>query len=65
MPKRRLNSTWTLPNILGKLLVYLYAVVVLVPLYFVIITVFKTGTEITLHPLALPEHFMWLSLIHI
>ena len=59
MPKRRLNSTWTLPNILGKLLVYLYAVVVLVPLYFVIITAFKTGTEITLHPLALPEHFMW------
>ena len=59
MPKRRLNSTWTLPNILGKLLVYLYAVVVLVPLYFVIITAFKTGKEITLHPLALPEHFMW------
>ena len=54
MPKRRLNSAWTLPNILGKLLVYLYAVVVLVPLYFVIITAFKTGTEITLHPLALP-----------
>ena len=59
MPKRRLNSAWTLPNILGKLLVYLYAVVVLVPLYFVIITAFKTGTEITLHPLALPECFMW------
>lgn len=59
MPKRRLNSAWTLSNILGKLLVYIYAVVVLVPLYFVIITAFKTGTEITLHPLALPEHFMW------
>ena len=59
MPKRRLNSAWTLPNILGRLLVYLYAVVVLVPLYFVIITAFKTGTEITLHPLALPECIMW------
>ncbi len=59
MPKRRLNSAWTLPSILGKLLVYIYAVVVLVPLYFVIITAFKTGTEITLHPLALPEHVMW------
>lgn len=59
MRKKRLNSGWNPASIMGKLLVYLYAVIVLVPLYFVIITAFKTGAEITVSPLSLPETFMW------
>lgn len=59
MKKRKLNSAWNLPNILGKSIVYLYAIAVALPLYFVIITAFKTETEITVAPLSLPENWQW------
>ncbi len=59
MKPRKLNSGWTIPNALGKAVVYLYAIVVALPLYFVIITAFKTETEITVAPLSLPEVWQW------
>ncbi len=59
MKVKKLHSGWNLPNILGKLLVYVYALCVLVPLYFIIITAFKTETEIVVNPLALPTKFLW------
>ncbi len=42
-------------NITGKLVVYLYALILIVPLMFAIITAFKTGSERVLDPLGLPE----------
>lgn len=42
-------------NLTGKLIVYVYAVILIVPLIFAIITAFKTGTERVMNPLGLPE----------
>lgn len=41
-------------NLAGKSIVYLYALILIVPLSFAIITAFKTGTERVLDPLGLP-----------
>lgn len=39
----------------GRLLVYLYALLVLIPLYFAIVTAFKSSAEITFNPFGLPS----------
>lgn len=41
-------------NFLGKLVVIIYALVLTLPLYFVIITAFKTETERVINPIGLP-----------
>lgn len=46
-------------DVLARLLVLSYAVVVIVPLYFVVVTALKTPQEITLAPLALPKLPQW------
>lgn len=50
-------------RILGKIpsraLVYLYAVIVIVPLYFVLVTAFKTVQEIAVNPFGLPSTLHW------
>lgn len=51
----KLNSAWHPLNITGKVIVYLYAAVLLIPLAFVILTAFKTGTERIVDPLGIPE----------
>lgn len=43
----------------GKLLVYFYALLVVVPLYFVVVTAFKTVQEIAANPFGLPETLHW------
>lgn len=53
--KSRLTPT----DMFGKLYVYLYAAIVILPLYFVVITAFKTPQEISMAPLALPETLQW------
>lgn len=50
--------------IFGKVLVWLYALVLLIPLYFVIVTAFKTGAEITMNPLGLPEKLQWVNFVN-
>ena len=56
---KRLNSKWNVLDISGKLLIWIYAVIVLVPLYFIIITALKTSVEVTVAPLQLPEVPQW------
>ena len=51
-------------NVLGRVIVWLYALVLLIPLYFVIVTAFKTGAEITMNPLGLPENLQWVNFIN-
>ena len=48
--KRRIHPL----NIVGKSIVYIYTLILIVPLIFAILTAFKTGTERVLDPLALP-----------
>ncbi len=48
-----------LGKIPGKLLVYVYALIVIVPLYFVIVTAFKTIQEIAMNPFGLPSSLHW------
>ncbi len=54
---KKLNSAWNPLNISGKLVVYLYALILLIPLAFAVITAFKTGTERVVDPLGIPEQF--------
>lgn len=61
--KKKLNSPLRPGNVFGKLYVWLYALVVAVPLYFVVITAFKTPQEITMAPLSLPEVFQWSNFV--
>lgn len=44
-----------LAKIPGKILVYLYALFLLVPMYFIVITALKSGNEINVNPLGLPS----------
>lgn len=53
------KHTLRVPTILGRLLVYVYALIVILPLYFILITSVKTGREITVNPLGLPEQIQW------
>lgn len=46
---------FSISTVLGRAIVYLYALIVLIPLYFIIVTSLKTGSEITLNPLGFPE----------
>lgn len=43
----------------GRLLVYVYALIVVVPLYFVLVTAFKTVQEIAINPFGLPAVLHW------
>lgn len=55
MKKRRNIKAALHPlNLAGKSIVYIYALILIVPLSFAIITAFKTGTERVLEPLGLP-----------
>lgn len=49
----------TLGKVPGKLLVYLYALIVIVPLYFVVVTAFKNMQEIISNPFGLPTTLHW------
>ena len=53
--KLKLKSALHPLNLTGKGIVYIYAMILIVPLAFAIITAFKTGTERVLDPLGLPE----------
>lgn len=44
-------------NIAGNLVVYVYAIILIVPLFFAIMTAFKTEQERTMNPIGLPETF--------
>lgn len=44
-------------NITGKIFVYAYALILIIPLAFAILTAFKTQAEVTLNPIGLPESF--------
>lgn len=46
-------------NLIGKLLVLIYALLLTVPLAFVIITSLKTETERAIDPLGLPDKLQW------
>ena len=48
--KRRIRPL----NLAGKSIVYVYTLILIVPLAFAILTAFKTGTERVLNPLGLP-----------
>ena len=52
--KRNLKSALHPLNLTGKTIVYLYTLILIVPLTFAILTAFKTGTERVLNPLGLP-----------
>jgi raffinose/stachyose/melibiose transport system permease protein len=43
-------------SVLGKLLVYMYAIFLIVPMYIIVVTSFKTSGEISVNPLGLPKH---------
>ena len=53
--KKKPRLHWNLLGTAGNIVVYLYALVLVVPLTFVLITAFKTGTERVLDPLGLPS----------
>lgn len=63
MKNRKLKSKLNVPGIMGKSLVWLYGLLVLIPLYFIVITAFKTDAEITKAPLDWPTEFMWSNII--
>lgn len=44
-------------KISGKFVVYLYALILLIPMYFIIITALKASAEISTNPLGLPSTF--------
>lgn len=46
-------------NLSGKLIVWIYALIVTVPLGFAVITAFKTEHERVINPLGLPEKLQW------
>lgn len=52
--KRKLKSAFHPLNLTGKTIVYLYTLILIIPLSFAILTAFKTGTERVLDPLGLP-----------
>lgn len=60
-PRRR---HWSLFGVLGKIIVIIYAIIVIVPLYFVVVTALKTPQEITLTPLALPGTPQWQNFVN-
>ena len=63
MKNKKLKSGLNAPNIMGKGLVWLYALIVLVPFYFILITAFKTDAEITKAPLNWPTEFRWSNIV--
>lgn len=40
-----------------QILLIIVSVIILIPIYYLIITTFKSGTEAALHPMSLPENF--------
>lgn len=53
----RLKSAVNPLNLTGKIFVYVYALILIIPLAFALITAFKTRAELTLNPIGLPEAF--------
>lgn len=53
--RKKIKSALHPLNLFGRGIVYIYALILIVPLTFAIITAFKTGTERVLDPLGLPE----------
>lgn len=43
----------------AKLVVYAYAIILIIPMYFVIVTSLKSGADITVNPLGLPTEWMF------
>lgn len=52
--KRNIKASLHPLNLAGKSIVYIYTLILIVPLAFAIVTAFKTGTERVLDPLGLP-----------
>jgi raffinose/stachyose/melibiose transport system permease protein len=52
-----MNGKFTLLYISGKLLTYIYAIFLAVPIYFILVTAFKSGVEVSTNPLGLPKEF--------
>ena len=63
MKNRTYKGKLTAPNLMGKSLVWLYGLLVLIPIYFIIITAFKTDAEITKAPLDWPVEFRWQNIV--
>lgn len=61
---RKPGERLSVGGVIGRAVVWLYALVLLIPLYFVIVTAFKTGAEITMNPLGLPEKLQWVNFIN-
>ncbi len=55
---KRHMGKFTLLNASGKLIVYLYALILIVPMSFAVMTAFKTGTERVMNPIGLPKSFL-------
>jgi len=51
------GGKYILSKIPGRLLVYLYALFLLVPMYFIVITSLKPGPEVSSNPIGLPSRF--------
>jgi len=45
----------TVLKVSGKVLIYVYALILLVPMYFILVTAFKSGSEINTNPLGFPS----------
>ncbi len=54
---KRKKSDLKILSLLGKLMVIVYALILTIPLYFVIMTAFKTEPERVLNPIGLPINF--------
>ncbi|MBO5071269.1 MAG: carbohydrate ABC transporter permease [Roseburia sp.] len=57
--KTKLKSGWKPLNVLSKILIYAYALILIVPLMFAVITSFKTAEERVVDPIGLPESLQW------
>ncbi len=43
----------------AKLIIYAYAIILIIPMYFVFVTSLKTGADVTTNPLGLPSQWMF------
>lgn len=57
MKRRKRNTGFKPINALGNLVVYAYALILTVPLFYAIITAFKSEQERVVNPIGLPESF--------
>lgn len=54
-----MNKSFFIYKLPGRIIVYFYALLLIVPMYFIVVTSLKTGADITTNPLGLPKEWIF------